>query len=513
MADRFLFQSAKHPRTVSNEAGGRAFELSDKQQLALYAATGCLSQTFYASAGEQLEAVSRLCTRVAPEFIAKVAIYARERGSMKDMPALLCAWLAAQHPEFLPQTFDRVIDNARLLRNFVQILRSGELGRRSLGTRPRRLVRQWLQARSDQALVAASVGRSPSLTDIIRMVHPKPKTPSRSALYAYLCGREYAAADLPESLRNFEAFKLGDRDQVPDVPFQMLTALDLTTEHWQAIASRAPWQTTRMNLNTFLRHDVFSKRELVATVANRLRDRKAIARARVFPYQLMAAFKNTSAQLPHEIREALQDAMEIATANVPAIEGKVYVCVDISGSMHTAITGHRKGATSKLRCVDVAALFAASILRRNRSAEVIPFAETVRELVLNPRDTVLTNATKLASLPCGGTDCSAPLRQLVSTRATGDMVILISDNESWINPGDRRTTATLAAWQKFKAHNPQARMVCLDLQPYGTVQAPPQQDILHVGGFSDNVFRVVHTFLTAGHEPDHWVSEIESVEL
>ena len=60
----------------------------------------------------------------------------------------------------------------------------------------------------------------------------------------------------------------------------------------------------------------------------------------------------------------------------------------------------------------------------------------------------LSNAEKLSSVPWGGTDCSAPLRQLVATRAKGDLVILISDNESWINPGNRWSTHTLEAWRE-----------------------------------------------------------------
>ena len=40
------------------------------------------------------------------------------------------------------------------------------------------------------------------------------------------------------------------------------------------------------------------------------------------------------------------------------------------------MTGARKGATSAVRCVDGAALVAATILRTNPSAEAIPFKET-----------------------------------------------------------------------------------------------------------------------------------------
>ncbi|MEM7204490.1 MAG: hypothetical protein AAF628_29805 [Planctomycetota bacterium] len=56
-----------------------------------------------------------------------------------------------------------MIDNGRMLRSFVLIMRSGIVGRQSLGTRPKRLVRQWLDVRSDQQLVNASVGQAPSL--------------------------------------------------------------------------------------------------------------------------------------------------------------------------------------------------------------------------------------------------------------------------------------------------------------------------------------------------------------
>ena len=83
------------------------------------------------------------------------------------------------------------------------------------------------------------------------------------------------------------------------------------------------------NLNTFLRHEVFAKGKNIKMVAEKLRDETAIAHARVLPYQLLTAYQATSNQMPSEIREALQDAMETAVQNVPAIQGKVVVCPDV----------------------------------------------------------------------------------------------------------------------------------------------------------------------------------------
>ena len=527
MANKTLFKSLigkLMPATDAlNEERAPAYALSPKHQLAQYAATGCLSTTFYASADEQLAKVLELCADVDAEFIAKTAVFCRERGFMKDMPALLCAVLSVKDRALLNVVFPRVIDNAKMLRNFVQIMRSGAVGRKSLGTAPKRLVREWLDARDPGTLFKANVGQDPSLTDIVKMVHPKPKDPAREALFGYLIGREHAVDALPEIVRSFEAFKkneAGQKGDIPDVPFQMLTALELGTAEWTEIARRAPWQMTRMNLNTFVRHGVFGQPGMPELIAERLRDPAKIAKARVFPYQLMVAYTMAAANadIPQTVTDALQDAMEIATANVPEFAGKVYVFPDISGSMLSPVTGYRRGATTAVRCIDVAALVSAVVLRKNRDAVVIPFESNVVKVQLNRRDSVMTNAEKLAKLPCGGTNCSAPLAFLNQRRALGDLVIYVSDNESWIDaPHYGRfggsATQTMKEWAQFRQRNPGARMVCIDIQPYGTVQAKERDDILNIGGFSDQVFEVISEFARGELNPAHWTGVIESVAL
>ena len=519
MANKNLFKSLVGkliPATNAvNEEHAPAYALSPVAQLAQYAATGCLNTTFYASADEQLAKVLEPCADIDAEFVAKTAVFCRERGFMKDMPALLCAVLSVKDRELLARVFPRVIDNAKMLRNFVQIMRSGAVGRKSLGSAPKRLVREWLDARDPATLFKANVGQDPSLTDIVKMVHPKPKDAAREALFGYFIGRDYTFDALPDVARNFEAFKKKESTEVPDVPFQMLTALELGTAEWTAIARRAPWQMTRMNLNTFARHGVFGQPGMTELIAARLRDSKAIAKARVFPYQLMVAYTMASANgdIPKEVCEALQDAMELAIANVPAIEGHVFVCPDVSGSMSSAVTGYRKSATTAVRCIDVAALVAAAVLRKNPRAEVLPFESDVVKVNLNSRDSVMTNAARLAAIGGGGTNCSAPLALLNRRQGKGDFVVFISDYESWVDAGGGRGTATMREWNVFKQRNPNARLACIDVQPYRTVQAVEREDILNVGGFSDQVFAVISEFARGELNADHWVGVIESVAL
>jgi len=126
----------------------------------------------------------------------------------------------------------------------------------------------------------------------------------------------------------------------------------------------------------------------------------------------------------------------------------------------------------------------------------------------------MTNAKTLASLPSGGTNCSAPLRRLNDRKASADLVVLVSDNMSWVDAnGGGRSTATMAEWETFRRRNPNARLVCLDVQPYDSTQAQEREDILNVGGFSDSVFEILATFAKGELAGDHWVGLIEAMEV
>ena len=529
MVNTQLFQTPKGAllpdATARNHAQAPAYALSPRHQLAQLAATGCLNQTFYASAESQLDAARALAQAVDAAFVAKTAVYARQAGHMKDMPALLAATLAVRDVALLSQVFGRVVDNGKMLRNFVQIVRSGSVGRKSLGSRPKKLVQHWLLSASEKQLLNASVGNTPSLADVVKMVHPKPTEAWRAAWFAWLIGKAVDEAALPPITQAFERFKRacssggaeGVVCEVPDVPFQMLTALALSPAQWAQIARAGSWQMVRQNLNTFARHGVFELEGMAEAVAAKLRDPKAVAQARVLPYQLLSAFTATGEGVPAVVRNALQDAMEAALANVPALgsgeDGRVVVCPDVSGSMSSAVTGHRGSATSSVRCIDVAALVAAAVLRKNPAARVLPFEQEVVKLSLNARDSVMTNAQALAAIGGGGTNCSAPLARLNMERAKVELVILVSDNESWVDATRRGATQTLREWEVLKKRCPQARLVCIDIQPHGTTQAAERHDIMNVGGFSDAVFAVMATFAEGKTGSEHWVGEIEKVSL
>jgi 60 kDa SS-A/Ro ribonucleoprotein len=295
------------------------------------------------------------------------------------------------------------------------------------------------------------------------------------------------------------------------VPFEWLTAFPLTAEQWGELSGRMGWQALRMNLNTLARNGAFGVEGVTEVVAVRLSDAEALKRARVLPYQLQMALAAVGEGVPLKVQAALEDALEASLSRVPVIDGAVVVCPDVSGSMVSPVTGYRKGASSKVRCVDVAALVAAAMLRTNRKARVLPFEQGVVRLELDPHARLAVNAAKLAGVGGGGTNVSAPLAMLNAERAKVDLVVIVSDNQSWVDARRSGATQTVHEWAALKRRNPEAKLVCVDIQPYGTTQAAERSDILNVGGFSDAVFDTIVRF--AKGETRDWVELVKQTEV
>ncbi len=127
--------------------------------------------------------------------------------------------------------------------------------------------------------------------------------------------------------------------------------------------------------------------------------------------------------------------------------------------------------------------------------------------------------------------------------------VLVSDNESWVGIGRYGSTGVMTEWQgvvknqlRLGGHDISApKLICIDIQPYGSTQAPERADRrgrfplstragvaddspvpaatahdtalggLNIGGFSDAVFNVVASFLSG--DANRFVAEVESIEL
>lgn len=537
MANAQLFQNpaAGLPRgDALNEAGGLAYKLPPRQALAQIVTTGTFHNTFYTNAAAQLDELLAIAAeeQVDDLFLGQLAIYSRERAYMKDTPAALLLILARRNPALFQKVFDRVVDNGRMLRTMLQMVRSGRFGRKGLSASLQRAFQRWLNHASVGKLLTASIGNNPSLRDVLRLARPTPPNNTRRALFGWLTGKDVArwapasADDLPPEVWSLVAYReaTSEADQVAVLEkarfrWDLLADAARGPTVWKAIARQMGHQALRMNLNTLLRHGVFEDPALVEEVAMRIADPAEVRRSRQFPYQYLAALQNAEEGVPELVRMGLEDAAEAACGNVPALPMPVMIGLDVSGSMQSPVTGYRgKGSTSAVRCVDAAALFAAALLRRNPGSVVVPFDTEAYRADFRPNTRVIELANQLSAYGGGGTDCALPLQASPMWYPDRKFAaaILVSDQESWIGQGRHGSTAVMTAWDSFARHQrtlgvADPRLVCIDLQPYTTTQAPDHKEILNVGGFSDAVFSVVASFLDGG--PARLVAEIEAIDL
>ncbi len=413
---------------------------------------GSLSNTVIAPAETQVDELCALCLAEEQEnkhesrvqtvaafiipslVLAKAAIFARE--SLKNLstqqslytaqnhtiPALLTALLSTRpETELLKAVFPRTIDTVPLLRLFVYIMRSGMIGRHSLGTLPKRLVLDWLAARSDEEIYHASLetsgvaGHLPTLTDIIRMVHPKPETASRRALYGFLLGRFYDEADLPVIVR--------------------ATELD-ASQPKAAVSESKP---------------------------------------------------------------------------IPTLHGKVHVFVDVSRSLHSEYA-------PSVRFLDLAAEIISTLKQANPSVECAAFAQNVIPLRIETETSTSEIATMLTAFDGKETSCHAALRYVNEHALSPDMVILLSDNESWRTLNAPTNIAFMREWEQFRHRKPDARLLCYDLQPdtFPVQHSTPQTeraDILRLGGYSPDIFQTIAQFSHGAFTPEHWQNALQSLRI
>ena len=374
MANKSLFASmlGRLPKANAiNEAGGLAYKLEPKHALAQVAATGTFGNAFYSTAETQLDEVLKLIDEVDDnQYLAKLALYAREKAFMKDMPAALLVALSVRDTELMHRVFDRVVDNGRILRTVFQMIRSGRFksntaknkagkGRVGLSSSVQRAFQRWLNTASVGKLLSASIGNDPSLRDILRMARPTPKDNARRAMFGWLTDKSIdkwapaTEADLPVEVQSLIAYRNSESEQaqaliaggLDNVRWDLLSDAAKGPTVWAALARKMGPQALRMNLNTLLRHDVFNVDQLSSTdpagkqerlgqsfynmvdyVADRIADESEIRSGKQFPYQYFAAYLNADDNVPQKIKTALHKAAEIACGNVPELPGPDQKC-------------------------------------------------------------------------------------------------------------------------------------------------------------------------------------------
>jgi 60 kDa SS-A/Ro ribonucleoprotein len=299
------------------------------------------------------------------------------------------------------------------------------------------------------------------------------------------------------------------------IDFRKLSSVNIPNYIYKEVVKSMSWTTLRMNLNAIAEKGIFTDdKSIVDYVSNKLSDEAEVLKSKVFPYQLYTTFQNLRSLVPIKIKNALQIAIEHSTKNIPTLNNEeCLILLDISGSMNSPITGNRGSVTTKTTNMDAASVLTASLLRKNPNSQIITFNDHAETRFINTCDSIMTIANTLSKLCAGGTSTSSSLHLMNTLAMKYKNIIMISDNQSWMDSNDCRHTNSLYEWNKYTKRVKDAKMVCLNITPYSNTQIPDRDNVLNIGGFSDQFFTIIDEFFRYGKGRDRWVKLIEKIDL
>ncbi|MFC5401341.1 TROVE domain-containing protein [Cohnella soli] len=484
--------------TMLNKEGYPAYTRSAEEQYVQTLVTNTFGNTFYADQNELLSEAEQLHREMAqrnPQFMAKALVYARNEGYMRLQPLFGLAILSAYRPDLFAKVFLQVVRIPSDLTDFLTILQG--MGRGEGGRAIKRQVNRFLNGVSEYwAIKYNGRGRGYSLGDAIATAHPKPADLKQQALFRYLRGQEANLSLLPQ-VGALEQLKRAATEEEKiywiesgKLPHEVVTgAIKPSKAVWEALIDQMPTFALLRHLNTLERAGVLESRYCLETVAARLTDQRALQKAKILPFRFAKAFR----QVQHPVlRDALRDAVEYTFANLPELEDRTAIFLDISGSMNGEY-------------LQIGSVFALALYKKTQGNSLFWLFDTeVEDAKPSRRDSILSQADRIHAR--GGTDTGAPVRKLLAERHKVDQIVIITDEQQ--NSGSPFYEALLKYRTKV---NPNVKAFIIDIEPYRSAMVPPQdRNTFYIYGWSDTVLSYI---AQAAKGYDTMVQQIDATDL
>lgn len=338
--------------------------------------------------------------------------------------------------------------------------------------------------------------------DVVDLVHPTAGAPWQGELFRHALdrrhGREnHVPIELPMLTANAvlrtvaasEPKVLVDAGRLREAGMTWEDVLSLAgskldkAKLWEALIPSMGYMALLRNLRNFDEAEVPDA--VAEQVAARLADPEQVAKSRQLPFRFYSAYRNApSLRWGH----ALDKALSLATANVPAFGGRTLVLVDTSASMTTG----RISAKSTVSPAQAAALFGVSLAARGEQVDLHGFADGVFRHDVGKGASVLRELDRFIHRTGEvghGTQLAASLR---ATYNGHSRVVVISDMQTFRDYGGSVTGVV-------PAHVP---MYGFNLGGYQAAAMPTGSGTRHeIGGMSDATFRMI-PLLEAGRNAD-----------
>lgn len=504
---KFNFITKKKTATVNHE-GAKAFKMTPEYELYSAVVTAGLNNLYYEKADDRLTRIVQLIQKCDANFVAKLAIYARNSMHLRSIPLVLAVELAKQNSgdSLVSKTVSQVVKRAD---EITELLAYYQITNKRTGVKKLNRLSKQVQKglvksfNSFDEYQFAKYNRQTEikLKDALFLVHPKAKDESQQMLFNKIASDSLAIPYTWET----ELSKVG-RGAYTSV-FDKAAAI---TQTWETLiaSKKIGYMAMMRNLRNILEANVSARH--IEMVCDFISNEKAIANSKQLPFRFLAAYrelKRTNYSFTSVLLDALETAVLHSASNIKGFgySTSVVIACDVSGSMQQPIS-----PKSKILMYDIGLVLGMLMHSQCKNVTSGMFGDTWKEISM-PKRSVLRNVNEFYEREGEvgyATNGYLVIKKLIKNRKVVDKVMLFTDLQMWNSNFD--TDSFSKAWKQYKAMAPNAKLYLFDLAGHGKQPIDIQQnDVYLIAGWSDKVFDMLHAMDASNTA----LSEINAITL
>ena len=452
------------PDAVTYE-GGLAFEKSLEQDWLNNLFSNMLENRFYETGSEQMERyitlTKQMLAKYGPGFVARASYFARNTLGMRSISQLTAAMLNSQNFDGKRNFYAKYMKRPDDVSEIFAILDA--LGEK----RSHALVRgaaDYLSSLNAYTIDKYAMrNKDWSMIDLINVCHPK--------------------SAVVDKFYNGQLEHAGTWEQ----KISASKSEDEKSQNWRELVEggKLGYLALIRNLNNILAANV-SEDWIEQYLVPQLTNKDKIHKSLVFPYQIYTAYKNLNARQLDTIF-ALSKAFRTSVDNIPGLDGRSLVVLDVSGSMEDRVSGN-----SNMTIKEVCACYAAAIYLANPDSDFIKFSTEAKFRKYNRLNNVFDIIREMQyNDGCGYGTNIVPVFLMLKKHY--DRIFLFSDMQ--VMSDNRYYSNSMAAQDAMKEYFKdygRTKIYSIDMGNYRTQIANPMRgDLTLLTGFSDKVFKFI----------------------
>lgn len=509
---------------TQNNAGGFSWSVDDETHLKRFLILGSNSSTYYVGQREltkqNLEVVERMLKdgqgRTVVDAIVEISKAGRAPSNDPALFALArCSAADDQDTrQYALANLSQVARTGTHLLHFVAYTKQF----RGWGRAYRHAVAEWFNTREEQNLAYQLVKYQQrdgySQRDLLRLAHPKAKTSTSNTLYYWVTKGWKGVGDEPhpdEKLRIIWAYERAksaqDDKEVASlikeyrlpreaVPTQFLHSVRV----WEALLEDMPIEAMMRNLATMTREGMITPLgDTTRQIAERLRNRDTILKARLHPIKILAALttyqsgkgvRGKNSWTPVQaIVDALNDAFYLAFNNAEPTGRRILLAIDTSGSMHYGTIN----GIPHLQLHTAASAMALVLANSENNYHIIGVDTTIQNLPITPSQRLDDVVRILKSHGGGGTNLALPMEYALQKKIKVDAIVILTDSETWAGKNGHPAQLLERYRQQI---NKEAKIINVQMAAtHVTNNTPDDKRALDCVGFDVAVPEIVSSFI------------------